>query len=146
MIRRPPKSTRTDTLFPYPTLCRSRMARPSRRRRRRVEEFLQEVGALEAGDYVVHAEHGIGQYVGLETLEIGGAPHDCLRLVYSGGDKLFVPVENIEVLSRYGSQDSHAQLDHPGGAAWQDRKAAVKKRLGRQIGRASGGDRCGAYV
>lgn len=117
------------TLVAEPDIVGERMARPSRRRRRRGEEFLQEVGALEAGDYVVHAEHGIGQYVGLETLEIGGAPHDCLRLVYSGGDKLFVPVENIEVLSRYGSQDSNAQLDKLGGAAWQARKARVKKRL-----------------
>ncbi len=112
-----------------PDVVGERMARPTKRRRRRGEEFLQEVAALEAGDFVVHAEHGIGQYIGLETLEIGGAPHDCLRLVYAGGDKLFVPVENIDVLSRYGSQDSNAQLDRLGGAAWQARKAKVKKRL-----------------
>ncbi|GHD47816.1 transcription-repair-coupling factor [Thalassobaculum fulvum] len=117
------------TVIAEPDLVGERMARPSSRRRRRGEEFLQEVGALEAGDYVVHAEHGIGQYLGLDTLEIGGAPHDCLRLVYAGGDKLFVPVENIEILSRYGSEDSNAQLDKLGGAAWQARKARVKKRL-----------------
>ena len=91
------------TLIAEPDIVGERMVRPSRRRRRRGEELLQEVAALEAGDYVVHAEHGIGQYIGLDTLEIGGAPHDCLRLVYAGGDKLFVPVENIDVLSRYGS-------------------------------------------
>ena len=51
-------------------------------------------------------EHGIGRYDGLETLEVSGAPHDCLRLIYDGGDKLFVPVENIDVLSRYGSRDA----------------------------------------
>lgn len=117
------------TLVAEPDVVGERMVRPSSRRRRRGEEFLQEVGALEAGDYVVHAEHGIGQYLGLETLEIGGAPHDCLRLAYAGGDKLFVPVENIDVLSRYGSADSNAQLDRLGGAAWQARKARVKKRL-----------------
>lgn len=117
------------TLVAEPDVVGERMVRPSSRRRRRGEEFLQEVGALESGDYVVHAEHGIGQYLGLETLEIGGAPHDCLRLAYAGGDKLFVPVENIDVLSRYGSADSNAQLDRLGGAAWQARKARVKKRL-----------------
>ncbi|WP_420406404.1 transcription-repair coupling factor [Nisaea sp.] len=106
-----------------------RLARPTVRRKRRGEEFLQEVSALHEGDYVVHVEHGIGQYDGLETLEIGGAPHDCLRLLYLGGDKLFVPVESIEVLSRYGSAESGAQLDKLGGAAWQARKARVKKRL-----------------
>jgi transcription-repair coupling factor (superfamily II helicase) len=117
------------TLIAEPDIVGERMVRPSRRRRRRGEEFLQEVAALEAGDFVVHAEHGIGQYIGLDTLEIGGAPHDCLRLVYAGGDKLFVPVENIDVLSRYGSEESNAQLDRLGGAAWQARKARVKKRL-----------------
>ena len=105
-----------------------RLSRP-RRRRRRGEEFLQEAASLEDGDHVVHIEHGIGRYDGLETLEIGGAPHDCLRLVYHGGDKLFLPVENIEVLSRFGSEDAGVQLDKLGGAAWQARKARVKKRI-----------------
>jgi transcription-repair coupling factor (superfamily II helicase) len=112
-----------------PDILGERLARPSRRRRRRGEEFLQEVSALNENDYVVHAEHGIGQYQALETLEIGGAPHDCLRLVYSGGDKLFLPVENIDMLSRYGSEETNAVLDKLGGVAWQARKARVKKRL-----------------
>ena len=105
-----------------------RLSRP-RRRRRRGAEFLQEASSLDDGDHVVHIEHGIGRYDGLETLEIGGAPHDCLRLVYHGGDKLFLPVENIDVLSRFGSEDAGVQLDKLGGAAWQARKARVKKRI-----------------
>ena len=112
-----------------PDILGERLARPSRKRRRRGEEFLQEVSALNEGDYVVHVEHGIGQFSGLESLEIGGAPHDCLRLFYSGGDKLFLPVENIDMLSRYGSEESKANLDKLGGVAWQARKARVKKRL-----------------
>ena len=112
-----------------PDILGERLARPMGRRRRRGEEFLQEVSALNEGDYVVHAEHGIGQYDALETLEIGGAPHDCLRLIYSGGDKLFLPVENIDMLSRYGSEETNAVLDKLGGVAWQARKARVKKRL-----------------
>jgi transcription-repair coupling factor (superfamily II helicase) len=105
-----------------------RMARP-RRRRRRGEEFLTEMSALAEGDLVVHVEHGIGRYDGLATLQIAGARHDCLRVLYAGNDKLFVPVENIEVLSRYGSEDSDAQLDKLGGVAWQTRKARVKERI-----------------
>ena len=74
-----------------------RLARPTAKRKR-PENFLTEVAALYEGDVVVHVEHGIGRYERLETLDVGGAPHDCLRLVYHGGDKLFLPVENIEAL------------------------------------------------
>ncbi|MBI1778972.1 MAG: transcription-repair coupling factor [Proteobacteria bacterium] len=105
-----------------------RLSRPSRRGRRG-EAFIREASTLAEGDLVVHIEHGIGRYDGLVTLDVSGAPHDCLRLLYAGGDKLFVPVENIEVLSRYGSEDADAQLDRLGGAAWQARKARVKQRV-----------------
>jgi len=105
-----------------------RLARPARRRTN-LDHFVAEVAALTIGDLVVHAEHGIGRYDGLVTLEVAGAPHDCLRIIYAGDDKLFVPVENIEVLSRYGSEDAAAQLDRLGGVAWQSRKARVKARI-----------------
>lgn len=116
------------TIITEQDIIGERLVRPSRRKRRG-EDFLRDASTLIEGDFVVHVEHGIGRYEGLETLEIGNAPHDCLRLVYSGDDKLFLPVENIEVLSRYGSEDSNAQLDKLGGVAWQARKAAVKKRI-----------------
>ncbi len=105
-----------------------RLSRPARRRAN-YDQFVAEVSSLVPGDLVVHAEHGIGRYDGLVTLEVAGAPHDCLRVIYAGDDKLFVPVENIEVLSRYGSEDSAAQLDRLGAASWQSRKARVKKRI-----------------
>jgi len=101
----------------------------SRRRGRRAEDFLKEVNDLNPQDFVVHLEHGIGRYEGLITIDVSGAPHDCLHLSYQGGDKLYVPVENIEVLSRYGSDDMSVQLDKLGGAGWQARKAKLKKRL-----------------
>jgi len=97
--------------------------------RRRPENFLTEVSALYEGDLVVHAEHGIGRYLKLETLEVHGAPHDCLRVVYHGGDKLFVPVENIEVLSRYGSEGDGVELDRLGQGGWQARKSRIKRRI-----------------
>ncbi|ACI98670.1 transcription-repair coupling factor [Rhodospirillum centenum] len=106
-----------------------RLVRAGGRKKRRAANFIAEASGLNPGDLVVHIDHGIGRYDGLETLDVGGAPHDCLRLVYEGGDKLYVPVENIEVLSRYGSEDSAGQLDRLGGAGWQSRKARVKKRL-----------------
>jgi transcription-repair coupling factor (superfamily II helicase) len=105
-----------------------RIARPAAKRRRS-ENFLTEVSALQDGDLVVHVDHGIGRYEGLVTIEVGGAPHDCLKVIYHGGDRLFVPVENIEVLSRFGSQEATVDLDRLGGAGWQSRKARVKQRL-----------------
>ncbi len=99
------------------------------RRRTNYDQFVAEVSTLAAGDLVVHVEHGIGRYDGLCTLDVAGAPHDCLRVIYAGDDKLFVPVENIEALSRYGSEDAAAQLDRLGAASWQSRKSRVKKRI-----------------
>jgi transcription-repair coupling factor (superfamily II helicase) len=104
------------------------LARPAKKKRKG-SQFLAEASALSEGDLVVHLEHGIGRYDGLVTLQVSGAPHDCLRVIYDGGDKLFVPVENIEVLTRYGSEQANAQLDRLGGAAWQARKAKLKKRI-----------------
>lgn len=105
-----------------------RLSRPARKRRR-AANFIAELSTLNPGDYVVHVDHGIGRFDGLETLVVGGAPHDCLRIVYEGGDKLFLPVENLELLSRYGSEDTSAQLDKLGGVGWQNRKARVKRKL-----------------
>jgi transcription-repair coupling factor (superfamily II helicase) len=105
-----------------------RLARPQKKRRRS-DKFTIDVGELTDGDLVVHAEHGIGRYAGLETLQVSGAAHDCVRIVYAGDDKLYVPVENIDVLSRYGSEETTATLDRLGGVAWKARKAKVQKRL-----------------
>jgi len=105
-----------------------RLARTPRRRRN-LDQFIAEATNLAPGDLVVHADHGIGRYEALETIDVGGAPHDCVRVLYAGDDKLFVPVENIEVLSRFGSEDAGVQLDRLGGVAWQSRRARVKQRI-----------------
>jgi transcription-repair coupling factor (superfamily II helicase) len=99
------------------------------RRRKKASDFISEASALAEGDIVVHVDHGIGRFVGLRTIEAAGAPHDCLEIVYAGEGRLFLPVENIELLSRYGSDSSTAVLDKLGGGAWQARKAKLKKRL-----------------
>ena len=92
-------------------------------------DFLSEVSSLSAGDIVVHVEHGIARFHGLITIEAAGAPHDCLELHYHNEDKLFLPVENIELLSRYGNSDTEVMLDRLGGANWQARKAKLKKQI-----------------
>ncbi len=104
-----------------------RISRPPRRRMR-ADQFIAEATEIAEGDLVVHQEYGIGRYEGLTTINVTGAPHDCLRLLYDGGEKLFLPVENIEVLSRFGS-DQTAALDKLGGVAWQSRKARMKQRI-----------------
>lgn len=105
-----------------------RMVRRSKRRKR-AADFISEVAGLDEGSIVVHAEHGIGRFVGLRTIEAAGAPHACLELRYADDAKLFLPVENIDLLSRYGGEGTEAQLDKLGGGAWQMRKAKLKKRL-----------------
>ncbi|MBI3675324.1 MAG: transcription-repair coupling factor [Proteobacteria bacterium] len=98
------------------------------RRAKRAANFLSEASSLAPGDLVTHIEHGVGRYLGLQTIDAAGAPHDCLELQYDGG-KLFLPVENIELLTRYGSDEGHAQLDRLGGAGWQQRKARMRERV-----------------
>ncbi|MEZ5900797.1 MAG: transcription-repair coupling factor [Hyphomicrobiaceae bacterium] len=100
-----------------------------RKRQRKAADVLTEATSLSIGDLVVHADHGIGRFAGLQIITALGAPHDCLELHYAGGDKLFLPVENIELLTRYGADEGDGQLDKLGGVAWQSRKARLKKRL-----------------
>ncbi len=103
-----------------------RLVRKSRTKR--ADNFLTEASSLSVGDLIVHVNHGVGRYEGLETLEVGGAPHDCLQLTYAGG-KMYLPVENIELLSRFGSDDPNHPLDKLGGGAWSLRKAKMRERI-----------------
>jgi transcription-repair coupling factor (superfamily II helicase) len=114
-------------------LLGERIARPPRRRKR-ADQFIADATEIAEGDLVVHQDHGIGRYDGLSTIEVSGAPHDCLRLIYDGGDKLFLPVENIELLSRFGSDSAGVALDKLGGASWQNRKAKAKQRIADMAG------------
>jgi transcription-repair coupling factor (superfamily II helicase) len=93
------------------------------------DAFLAELAALTPGDLIVHMDHGIGRYEGLQSIPVGQSPHDCVMLTYSGGDKLYIPVENLDVLSRYGSESEGVMLDKLGGEAWQKRRARLKERI-----------------
>src|ERR671912_550296 len=100
-----------------------------RRKRKAAAAFLEELATLSPGDLVVHADHGVGCYEGLQSIKVGNSPHDCVALEYAGGNKLYVPVENIELLSRYGSESDGVSLDRLGGEAWQRRKSRMKERI-----------------
>ncbi len=104
-----------------------RLLRPQRRRK--ASDALTQAASLAAGDLVVHVDHGIGRFLGLKQIEAMGAPHDCVEIQYAGDTKLYLPVENIELLSRYGSDGSEVDLDRLGGVAWQARKSKLKKRI-----------------
>ncbi len=104
-----------------------RLLRPQRRKK--ASDALTEATSLAQGDLVVHVDHGIGRFLGLKQIEAMGAPHDCVEIQYANDTKLYLPVENIELLSRYGSDGSDVELDKLGGVAWQARKAKLKKRI-----------------
>jgi len=97
-------------------------------KRKKLKNLLAELENLTEGELVVHSEHGIGQFVAIETIEISGKPHDCVKLLYADGDRFYLPVENLDALKRYGSEE--APLDRLGGLAWQKRKAVLKNRIG----------------
>jgi transcription-repair coupling factor (superfamily II helicase) len=105
-----------------------RLVRP-RRAARRAENFIAEATSLAPGDLVVHVDHGIGRFQGLQPIEAAGAPHDCLDIHYAEGAKLYLPVENVDLLSRYGSEETAVDLDRLGGGNWQARKARMKSRI-----------------
>lgn len=111
-----------------------RLVRP-RRKAKRPQDFIAELSSLSPGDLVVHVDHGIGRFIGLKSITAAGAPHDCCEIHYAGETKLFLPVENIELLSRYGSEDTEVQLDKLGGGGWQARKAKLKQRIREMAGK-----------
>ncbi|HSJ77164.1 MAG TPA: CarD family transcriptional regulator, partial [Erythrobacter sp.] len=118
----------TLELFTEQDMLGDRLVR-RKKKRKDADAFLAELQALGKGDLVVHIEHGIGRYLGLEPIPVGKSQHDCVALEYAGGDKLFIPVENIDVLSRYGSSEQAVPLDRLGGEAWQRRRAKLKERI-----------------
>ncbi|NQY58789.1 transcription-repair coupling factor [Cognatishimia sp.] len=97
------------------------------KKRRKAENFLTETQSLSPGDLVVHVDHGIGRYHGLEVITAAGAAHECISLEYAEKAKLYLPVENIELLSKYGHDEG--LLDRLGGGAWQAKKAKLKERI-----------------
>lgn len=120
--------TRNFLLISEQDLFGERIIR-TQKRRKKSEAFMAEANSFSQGECVVHKEHGIARFEGLITMDVNGNKHDCLRLVYAGDDKLFLPVENIDMISRYGSDAENVQLDKLGSTSWQKRKAILKNRI-----------------
>jgi len=101
----------------------------SRKRKNIAAKFFQNLIAIEIGSLLVHAEYGIGRFQGLTTISIKEVPHDFIEILYADDDKLYLPVENLEVISRYGDENQQVALDKLGGVSWQSRKAKLKERI-----------------
>jgi len=85
---------------------------------------------IKPGDYVVHESHGIGKYLGVETLDVGGIHKDYLHIQYAGDDKLFVPTDQVGLLQKYiGSEGDVPRLHRMGGTEWVKAKARAKKSV-----------------
>ncbi|HSW36346.1 MAG TPA: CarD family transcriptional regulator, partial [Candidatus Limnocylindrales bacterium] len=110
--------------------------RPKKRQLSRKEGIrLKDYRDLAVGDYVVHEHHGIGKYLGLSTLEIGGLVRDYLLLKYRGTDKLYIPVEQVEMIQKYaGGEGQTPRLHSLGGGEWQRLKGKVSSSV-QQIAR-----------
>ena len=100
------------------------------RKRKKNKNALSSLSDVKPGDYVVHQSHGIGMYAGVQRLEVQGATKDYLKIQYSGSDVLYVPVTQLDLLSRYtapGGEEEKVKLAKLGGAEWQRTRARVKK-------------------
>jgi len=97
--------------------------------RKTFKDITSELLGYQPGDFIVHRAHGIGQFCALTPIVVNHITHDCVELLFANNDKLFVPVENLDVLTKYAGNDTLVALDKLGHTAWQKRKASVKKRL-----------------
>jgi transcription-repair coupling factor (superfamily II helicase) len=105
-----------------------------RRRRRRLKKTgglsLAELSALRVGDFVVHEDHGVGTYRGLERLTLNGQETDCILIAYAERDRLYVPVHQLALVSRYAAEEGARPAVHRlGSVAWQKTKAKAKKAI-----------------
>jgi transcription-repair coupling factor (superfamily II helicase) len=102
----------------------------ARQRGKGLRTFLSDFRDLKIGDYVVHEDHGVGRYVGLEVIEIGGLRRELMVLTYQGGDKLKVPIEAFDRVQRYSSTEgARPAIDRLGGGQWEKVKTRVKKAM-----------------
>ncbi len=120
-------STPQYAMFSEQDVLGERLSRTAKRPRPH-QRFLSEAVALQPGDIVVHIEHGIGRFIGLETLVIHDKAKDFIKIVYANDDALYVPVENFDLVSKY-AEGGTVQLDKLGSSSWQNRKARLKQKV-----------------
>ena len=93
------------------------------------ENLIHEFSQLSLGDLVVHMDHGIGKFNGIRNNDINGFSQDFIELLYYNNDKLLIPIENLELITRYGSDEKNISLDKLGLQNWQNRKAIIKNKI-----------------
>ena len=99
------------------------------KRKINAENILMEMSNFRERDLVVHSEHGIGRFSGLKNIKLYDQKHECIEVEYSGGDKIFIPVENLDLITKYGHEDLNVSLDKLGSKNWQLRKAGIKNKI-----------------
>lgn len=100
------------------------------RRKLKTAAFLSDFRDLKVGDFVVHVDHGIGRFAGLQTLDLGSRNGEFMLLYYADDAKLYVPVERLDLVQRYSSAEAHQpQLDRLGGLGWLKTKAKAKRAM-----------------
>ncbi|HEX6279049.1 MAG TPA: transcription-repair coupling factor, partial [Pyrinomonadaceae bacterium] len=105
-------------------------AHAQRAKKPRLGAFISDFRDLKPGDYVVHVDHGIGKFEGLQTISSQGAEREFMLLIYADEAKLFVPVERLDLVSRYSSGEATAPtVDRLGGLGWQKTKAKAKRAM-----------------
>lgn len=93
-------------------------------------ERLKSYNELKAGDYVVHANHGIGKYIGMETLEVDGVHQDYMTIIYQNDDKLFIPVTQLNLIQKYVASESKTpRINKLGGSEWTKTKRKISSKI-----------------
>lgn len=121
-------TTENFTLITEQEIFGTKIQNSNTKKHKSFKKLVQEVNNFVAGEIVVHIDHGIGRFEGLETVTLSTTKHDCFKILYDDGDILYVPVENIEVISKYGIEGD-IKLDKLGSVSWQSRKAKLKNRI-----------------
>ena len=99
-------------------------------RKRKSEAFVSDLRDLKVGDYIVHVDHGVGRFLGLQRIPFGQTEREVMQIEYSGGGKLLMPMENLNLIQRYtAGEEAQPQLDKLGGTTWGRKKASVKKAM-----------------
>ena len=99
------------------------------KRKIKADTFLTDLSSFNLNDLIVHVDHGIGRFKGLKNISVLESQHDCVEISYFNEDKLYIPVENIELLSKYSGNNEYVELDRLGTSHWQFRKANAKKKI-----------------
>jgi transcription-repair coupling factor (superfamily II helicase) len=119
-----------DSVDRQGTRADGRRQKETRKRRSKTAAFLSDFRDLRSGDYVVHIDHGIARFGGLQTLNLGPRTGEFMLLFYADEAKLYVPVERLDLVQRYSSAEGHQpQLDRLGGLGWQKTKAKAKRAM-----------------